>query len=61
MDLASCLKKKWDVSCNTADGMECMRNSRCANHRPPDFVFFDVNLWFWFRMQWYGSLDEKDL
>ena len=54
LDLASCLRKKWDASCNSVDGLKCMGNSSCSTHRPPDIVLYDINLWFWFCMQWYG-------
>ena len=60
LDLASCLQKKWNASCNSADSFRCMHDPSCPNHRPPDFIFYNNNLWFWFRMGWYGSLDEKN-
>lgn len=58
MNLASCLKKKWDVSCNNNTSLRCMANTSCTGARPPDMILVNVNLWFWFRMQWYGRFDE---
>ena len=49
LDLASCLQKKWNASCNSADSFRCMHDPSCL----PTLSF----TWFGFRMGWYGSLD----
>jgi len=60
LDLSVCLKKKWDASCNAVDSMKCMSDPTCSVHKTPDLVLINANIWFWFRMGWYGKLDEKD-
>ena len=60
LNLSSCLRFKWNESCNTVDSLKCMSNSSCVSHRPPDMIFINTNYWFWFRKQWFGKLDELD-
>jgi hypothetical protein len=48
-DLASCLRRKLGGAGNALCNLSGVK---------PDLIMFQSNLWFWFRMQWYGVKDE---
>ena len=58
LNLAYCLQKKWNATCNSYVSLKCMGDASCPTHRPPDIVFYNMNLWFWFRIGWFGKLEE---
>ena len=57
--LRECLRKKWNSTCNQKFGMRCISEKTCMN-RHPDIIVYNNNVWFWFRMNWYGKSDEID-
>ena len=50
-DLASCLRLKLGSASNAFYNLTDIR---------PDLIVFQSNLWFWFRMQWFGKYDETE-
>jgi len=55
--LRECLLGKFEACSNGVDSLREMHHGLVPQ---PDMVVINMNLWFWFRMQWYGRNDEKD-
>ena len=58
MNLTQCLLWKWNATSNGIDSLKEIHDE-LVDHQP-DIISIDINLWFWFRIKWYGKDDPID-